>query len=183
LISRKIFLVLVPHRDVRLVFRKYSADLFKAGCPGAYHFPWAAPLAALSRPLNSDELKHIAFSLGEAAGSGKINTGKGALIAFPPDSASFLFGPRIDIDGLSNALNEAAGKVTEIFPHQVIGSCLLSAAEAENAALPAPPELSFRAAAVANMFWQPLRAGGCYDAGFKWKIGNIRWLRTINREQ
>jgi len=178
LISRKISLVLVPHRDVRLTLRKYSGDLFKAGFSGAYHFPWVAPLAALSQPLNDEELKHFSCALREIIGS-KIYADKAAVCAFEKDA---IFGPLIDIGDLSGALGNASEKVTEIFAHPVIGSCLLSAAEAENAALPAPPQLSFRAAAVANMHWK--RTEKHSALGVKWKIGKLFWLpRAINNYQ
>ena len=165
-----IFLVLVPHRDVRLVLRNYSALLFRAGFSGAFCFPWSAPLAALSRALDDVELKNCARVLREALGS-KICAGQPGVCAFENES---LFGPRIEIGGLPDALTNMAEKVTEIFPRPVIGVCLLPADEAENAALPPPPELSFRAAAVANLYWQRTDEGGALSV--KWKIGNLRWL-------
>jgi len=167
---KNIFLALVPHRDTRLVLRKYSADLFKAGFAGAYHFPWVAPLASLSRALDDAELKHCARALREAVG-GKIYAEKAAFCAFKED---VLFGPRIDISGLSDILKEAAEKVTEIFPQPVIGSCLLPLSDTENAVLPAPPQLSFRAAAAANMYWKRSDEDGAFCV--KWKIGKLCWL-------
>jgi len=164
-----IFLVLVPHRDTRLVLRNYSADLFKAGFAGAYHFPWVAPLASLSRAFDDAELKHFSRALREIVGS-KIHADKATFCAFDEDA---LFGPSIDIDDLSGALKEVAGKVTEIFARPVIGSCLLTS-DAENAALPAPPQLSFRAAAAANMYWRRTDEGGACCV--KWKIGKLFWL-------
>ena len=169
-----IFLALVPHRDTRLVLRNYSASLFGAGFPGAFCFPWAAPLAALSRALDDAELKNCSRVLREALGS-KIRAAKAAVCAFGNET---LFGPRIEIDNLPDALANIAGKATEIFPFPVIGTCLLHADEAENAALPAPPELSFRAAAVANLYWKREDEGGAFCA--RWKIGNLRWLPKIS---
>ena len=168
-----IFLALVPHRDTRLVLRNYSASLFSAGFSGAFCFPWAAPLAALSRALDDAELKNCSRVLREALGS-KICAGKGEACAFE-DAA--LFGPRIEIDNLPGVLKDAAGKATEIFPCPVIGTCLLPASDAENAALPAPPEPSFRAAAVANLYWKCEDEGEAFSV--KWKIGNLRWLPKI----
>jgi len=156
---------------MRLVLRKYSDALFKAGYSGAYHFPWVAPLAVLSRPLNNDELKLFAFSLGEAAGSGKINAGEGAWTAFPPDSGQVLFGPRLDLAIPPDA--PGVQKAVGFFSPPVIGACLMPAAVD---IVSPPPRLSFRAAAVANMFWQPLDA-----AGYRWKIGNLRWLPAVRK--
>jgi hypothetical protein len=172
-----IFLVLVPHRDVRLVLRNYSASLFRAGFSGAFCFPWAAPLAALSRALNDAELKNCARVLREALGS-KICAGQPGTCAFGNEA---LFGPRIDIGDLSGVLTDAAGKVTEIFPQPVIRACLLQANEAENAAFPPPPELSFRAAAVANLHWRRTDEGGAL--GVKWKIGKLCWLPPARKSE
>jgi len=172
----QVFLVLVPHRDVRLLLRKYSDTLFKAGFDGAYQFPYLAPLAALSRPLNSDDLKQFALSLGQAAG-GKIIAAEGARTAFPPDSEKALFGLRLDIDIAKNTPENQ--KVLYYFTPPVIGACLLSSND--TTALLPPPELSFRAAAVANMYWKPIRAGAAV-IGYKWKIGNLRWLPAIKKK-
>jgi len=167
--DRKKFLVLVPHRDVRQEMRKYSASLFTAGFPGAFCFPWAAPLAALSQALNEEELKHFSRVLREIIGS-KLYADKAAVCALEKET---LFGPLIDIGDFSGAPGNAAEKVTKIFPHPVIGSCLLTSC-AESADLPAPPQLSFSAAAVANMHWTRTDEGGAFSV--KWKIGKLFWL-------
>jgi hypothetical protein len=165
-----LYLALVPHNDARLVLRNYSASLFRAGYEGAFCFPWAAPLAAVSRALDDAELKNCSRVLREALGS--------KIYASQPGSCEFenaaIFGPRIDIDDLSGVLVGTAGKVKEIFSQPVIGACLLQPAEAKNAALPPPPELSFRAAAVANMYWKNTYEGGAFAV--RWKIGKLRWL-------
>ena len=165
-----IFLVLVPHRDVRLVLRNYSSSLFRAGFSGAFCFPWAAPLAAVSRALDDAELKNFTRVLREALGS-KICAGQPGTCEFENTA---IFGPRIEIGDFSGALTNMAGKVTEIFPQPVIGACLLSASETESAAFPPPPELSFRAAAVANLYWRRTDEGGALSA--RWKIGKLCWL-------
>jgi hypothetical protein len=184
----QIFLVLVPHRDIRLVLRNYSAALFRAGFDGAYNFPWVAPLAVLSRPLNAEELKRCARSIREAAGNGKINAGQASYTAFPVlgqnQEDCVLYGPRLDISiprdiGL-------AQKAADFFSPPVIGACLLPADGGKNANIPSPPELSFRAAAVANMYWRTLppydgtQQGGA--AGYKWKIGKLRWLAPVKKK-
>ena len=183
----QVFLVLVPHRDIRLVLRNYSAALFRAGFDGAYNFPWVAPLAALSRPLNAEELKRCANSIREAAGNGKINAGQASYAAFPMSEhqeACVLYGPRLDIS-IPRDIGLAA-KTTGFFSPPVIGACLLPAGGGENANIPAPPELSFRAAAVANMYWRTLRQydgtqqGGA--AGYKWKIGKLCWLAPVKKK-
>jgi len=166
----KLYLVLVPHRDTRLVLRNYSASLFKAGFSEAFSFPWAAPLASLSHPLEDEELKNFSRGLREAAGN-KISAGKTAFCAFDEEA---LFGPRLDIGDLPFLLKPISEKVTEIFSSPVIGSCLLPASSAESAVLPSAPELSFSAAAVANMYWQRTDEGGAISV--KWKIGKLFWL-------
>jgi len=172
--GEEVFLVLVPHRDVRLVLRNYSSLLFKAGVEGAYHFPWVAPLAALSKPFSVDELKIYARFLREAVGEGKINAVDAASVAaFSGAEETALFGPRIDI-GISQYSFEGSEKVTEFFSPNIIGACLLSAKE-DASALPSPPQLSFRAAAVANMYLRTVRTDAAV-IGYKWKIGNLCWL-------
>ena len=182
----QIFLVLVPHRDVRLVLRNYSAALFKAGVAGAYHFPWAAPLAVLSHPFNADELKHCARYIREAAGGGRINAVEAASLTFPALDQTVegctLFGPRLDITIPPNAFGSGASKVTCLFSPPVIGACLTP----ETSTLPPPPQLSFRAAAVANMFWRSMfsYAGMQYSGatGYKWKIGKLYWLPAVRKK-
>jgi hypothetical protein len=161
--KRHIFLALVPHRDTRLVLRRYSESLFRQGYGGAYHFPWTAPLAELSSPLTPGELKDCARAARAAAGSEKIRAAEAASVPFAAGGNGVsLFGARLDL-----AIPPAAfgSKAVSVFSPPVIGACLL-----ENGPLPSPPELSFRAAAVANMFWQPAHNG------YKWKIGKLFWL-------
>jgi hypothetical protein len=177
----QIFMVLVPHRDTRLTLRKYSDALFKAGFAGAYQFPWVAPLAVLSRPLTSDELKNFARSIRESTGGGKIIADEWTRTAFLPGGETTLFGLRLDLSLAKDT--PGSQKIIEFFSPPVIGACLLSAGDAT--APPPPPALSFRAAAVANMFWRPLHAGGEKpDAiiGYKWKIGNLRWLAAARKK-
>jgi len=177
-----IFLVLVPHRDTRLILRKYSDTLFKAGFTGAYHFPWVSPLAAISRPFNTEELKHCARAIREAAGS-KILAHEAAAAAFPSaEDDTLLFGPRLEPDITQDALrgSESSSKIISIFSPPVIGSYLLSAGEGEVSALPHPPKLSFRAAAVANMLMSTVRSGGTV-IGYKWKIGKLIWLAPVRK--
>jgi len=181
-----VFLVLVPHRDIRLVLRNYSAALFRAGFDGAFHFPWVAPLAALSRPLNADELKRCARSIREAAGNGKITATEASRTAFPTAGNNqedcVLYGPRLDIAIPQDIVNAAKNPV--FFTPPVIGACLLPADSGENASIPAPPQLSFHAAAVANMYWRPLRPynGAQQAVGYKWKIGKLCWLAPVKKK-
>ena len=171
------FLVLVPHRDTRLVLRNYSKTLLKAGFTGAYYFPWAAPLAPLSRPLNPQELKKIAQEIRKSAIAGKFNAGEMYTMPFPPEEKNcFLSGPRLD---LSFPPDFSKNKISHFYTTTVIGACLLQ--DGKNAdALPRPPKLSFSAAAVANMVWQPVRLSSedtKSDAfGYKWRIGKLFWL-------
>lgn len=173
----KHFLVLVPHRDTRLVLRNYSAALLKAGFTGAYSFPWVAPLAELSRPLNAQELKNIAHMFRKSAIDGKFNAEGIYNISFPlGENKISLSGPRLDFTIPPDLL---AGGIGNIFSQAIIGACLLSDGQNENA-LPCPPALYFSAAAVANMFWQPVRLSSQdaqhYAFGYKWKIGKLSWL-------
>jgi hypothetical protein len=172
-------LVLVPHRDARLPLRAWSAALFAAGVAGAWSFPWAAPVAVLSRPLSAEELRDRAralrdFSLAETGG-GKIKTGPAARAAFPGSvlGGAAIFGPVLDIPaGLFSA--EASEKIIRPVSPPVLGAALVWDSGA--AEYPAPPALSFRAAALANMIYRPLGSGG---VSFEWKIGKPHWLPPV----
>jgi hypothetical protein len=171
------FLVLVPHRDTRLVLRNYSKTLLKAGFTGAYRFPWAAPLALLSRPLNPQDLKSISNAIRKSAIAGKFNAEEAKTIPFPfGENDGFLYGPRLD---LSLPPDFSINGISHFYTTTVIGACLLQDGKNTDA-LPCPPKLSFSAAAVANMVWQPVSISS-EDAkseafGYKWKIGKLCWL-------
>jgi hypothetical protein len=178
----QIFLVLVPHRDTRLVLRNYSAALLKKGFTGAYCFPWVSPLAVLSRPLNPQELKNIANAIRKSAKDGKFNAEGMCTMPFPPEEKnSFLSGPRLDFTIPRDLLADGIGN---FFSQTVIGARILSD-EKDMGALPCPPKLSFSAAAIANMVWQTVSLSA-QDAksdalGYKWKIGKLFWLPNQKR--
>jgi hypothetical protein len=197
-------LVLVPHRDARLPLRAWSAALFSAGCEGAFSFPWLVPLAALARPLNAEELKHCAAVLREAslAGGkgGKISCRAAASLAFPPDSFNTetaekiaFFGPLLEL-GIPDATFTAgaAEKILYRFPQLIIGSCIMRGENPPRGGIPPVPALSFRAAAIANMSYRPLRIketrnteADCIapDSGysFEWRIGRLCWLPPVKK--
>ena len=169
----RVFLVIVPHRDIRLVLRKYSADLFGENFPGAYLFPQVAPVFALSQPLTNDELKNCARSLRGTCE--KIHAKEAVTIAFQDGFA--LFGPQLDFSPC--VFSDSCGfsqKVTGIFSNAILGACLLPAANGKIPAL-SPPQMSFRAAAVANLYWHFNDQGGSFYS--KWKIGKLHWLPKI----
>lgn len=170
-------LVLVPHRDARLVLRGYSAELFKAGFTGAYHFPWVAPLAALPCPLTHEELKKIARTIREAVGKEKFLTTQTMSVGFPSEhDDTLLFGPRLELTGDKKLFEQKLLCPSAVNFTPIIGTCLTEKGETRE--LPLPPQLSFRAAAVANMNWQPVKGSAC---GFKWKIGKLFWLPKADK--
>ena len=175
-------LVLVPHRDARLPLRAWSASLFAAGLPGAWSFPWVAPLAVLNCPLPAEDLKRLARSMRQQAdfAGGKFSAGSPAVAAIPSGGETLsVFGPAL-----------SAGLETERCPilpscqlpawPLIIGAALLNGALPEG--LPTPPHISFRAAALANMSYCPLPGGAqsCYS--FQWKIGALHWLPKKGEE-
>jgi hypothetical protein len=177
--SPHIFLVLVPHRDTRLILRKYSAALFKNGNKGAYSFPWVVPVASLSCSLTATELKHCAHTLRES-NKGKICAAEAATVEFlQGDNNAALFGPRLDLQISQDAYNgeKTAEKLIKVFSPPVIGACLFS--EAEGKPTIQPPPLSFRAAAVANMFWYSDKQGGAFYC--KWEIGKLFWIPKVDK--
>ena len=189
-----IFFVLVPHGDVRLVLRKYSDSLFKNGFHGAYSFPWAAPLAALSHPLSEDELKYCARTLREAVINQNLSDeaaetqreGRGIFYADESSFTAFgdglaLFGPCLSGFPPPNSgiYGGITGKVTSFFSPPVIGTCLLPKGLPKGDCHSISPQISFRAAAVANMFWRVNDQGGSFYS--KWKIGKLHWLPAVKK--
>jgi len=174
---RHIFLVLVPHRDIRLIYKNYSECLFKQGFYGAFYIPWVVPLAEISRPFNADELKNCARNcariINDSTKGDKIFSSDAAQIPFLYDEKRLsLYGAKLNISLPPEALGETGKKVIRFFSPQIIGTLLLEGNETET--LPAPPQASFRAAATANMYLYPLSKNGAI--GFKWKIGKLHWL-------
>jgi len=179
--NRQNFLVLVPHNEIRDILRKNREKIFKeAFREAAYDFPFAAPVASLSQPLSGGELKHIARLLREITGGAKFNAVDCSYAVFPssPDNMK-LFGPKLDLILPPCALGTAAEKIKSIFSPVVIGACLTPEifeppVRGSYSRLTSSPEISFRAAAVANMYWQPCRLKG--EKCFKWKIDRLFWL-------
>jgi len=172
--QKQTFLVLVPHKDVRGELRKYGDLMLKAGLTDIYSFPYIAPLASLSRALNTEELKQIAHSLRKNIGSDKILAEGDAVAAFPCDEKELsLNGPRLNIAIPQNVFEGGIKKINALFSPLVIG-CFLTK-ENKKLSLEIPHEkLTFRAAAIANMYWQPIRLDG--EICYKWKIGKLCWL-------
>ena len=178
-------LVLVPHRDVRLPMRVWSGSLFAAGLPGAWSFPWVAPLAALASPLPEAQLKSLAHALREHSrpSGGKFIAGPPTLAQLPFATGSkpaFAFGPSLDV-AFPSAFFEIEGSapLKQILP-VVLGAALMYGPPPDG--LPAPPQISFRASALAVMRFRPLPLGNeCGDGqqdglSFEWEIGKLHWL-------
>jgi hypothetical protein len=169
-------LVMVPHRDIRLPLRAWSASLFAAGLEGAWSFPWVMPLAQLDRPLTSEELKPLARALRQ-----EISHLGGKLSANPPiQSALFdeisIYGPSLPLNLSDNFYETISGAIVRRFSPLVLGAALLCGPLPEG--LPAPPQTSFRAAALANMNcrFSPLGNGGEGGHLAEWKMGKLQWL-------
>ncbi|MCL2762294.1 MAG: hypothetical protein FWD36_03675 [Treponema sp.] len=193
-------LVLVPHRDVRLLLRKWSAELFAAGLPGAWSFPWVAPLATLKRTLSTEELKALAKKMGTGDwGLGTRDSGlKVKLItntlrqqttlpspqSLVPSPYS-LFGTELNI-ALSDDFFEPVSEAIDCrFSQPVLGAALIT--HGGKAApsflinfddLPPPPSISSRAAALANMSYQIKDDNFC-----EWKIGTLHWLPKLGTRE
>jgi len=184
---KMMFLALIPHRDARLQARKWSGSLFNAGFGGAYSFPWASPLALLSRHLTAGELKHCAGLLREESprlNNGKISAGKAASIVLCENTQAghpVILGQSLDLVFSDCAMSPgAAEKVKCLFP-PLIGSCLLLPGDSVPAdALPQPPKISFRAAALANMSLSYAPALNGSSVFSKWKIGKLYWLPSTS---
>ena len=182
--DKQIFLVLVPHRDIRIKLQKYSDLLYKnsltevsaAEFP-AYSFPCIAPLASLSRSLNEDELKTFARSLRETTGWEKINITEASTCPFPISEGTALFGPALDLN--VSRLSISSSKIKNFFFPIIIGSCLIPKTNKQQlsglcAFASSQEKTAFRAAAIANMYWKPVKLDG--EIAYKWKIGKLCWL-------
>jgi hypothetical protein len=183
-------LVLVPHRDTRQILKKYSSSLFATGFWGAWSFPWVAPLAVLSSPLSPAELKQVAVIIREQSSAlkpgGKIQSLPPAQSPFPDgfppgDSKSVVFGPALDFTLPESAISLVGSKARHWFSPLVIGTALVNEASAP----PAPPALSFRACALANMDLRPLAGNACLadnNYSYSWKIGKLCWLPPFRKD-
>jgi hypothetical protein len=169
-------LVLVPHRDCNPALRDYSERLFGAGIDGAYSFPAVSPLALLSRALEKDQLKALAGELRARLGNVKFQGGAPAVSrcvpSAPPEESSApefrLYGPALLLPALP-----VPGLLCRWEP-PVLAAALLAPGDGQIPLSP-PPELSFRAAALANLVLIPLDAG---EPGYswQWETGRLFWL-------
>ncbi|MDR0562286.1 MAG: hypothetical protein LBG73_06315 [Spirochaetaceae bacterium] len=165
------FVVLIPHRDAAGIIEDYKRRLFRAGAIGAYSFPIAAPLAAVSRPFTPAELKAEAYALRESSGAegkdGKIAGGGLQILRYPPEEPVFtLFGLSLD----ASPPNPPSPPAIYRFPSLVLCAGVFPPCPD----IP-PPPCFFRAAMVANMAIRPL-ASGTAGYSFEWKIGVPVWL-------
>jgi hypothetical protein len=182
------FLVLVPHRDARLPLRAWSASLFAAGFPGAWSFPWLAPLALLNRPLSSEELKHLAHELRFVLNNedGKFIAGLPSLCTLPTiifdGGTTSIYGPILATKLGDTFFGLAADAVSSRISPLVLGSALVHENEIEKTLKPssqviALPQISFRAAALANMSYDSLLPDYLQNGySFEWKLGPLHWL-------
>ena len=177
--NKQVFLVLVPHRDIRLELQKYSDLLFKNGLTGVYTFPQVAPLASVSRSLNTDELKLVAGSLRKTAGDDKFNITEASTCAFPAGEEEMtLFGQVLELNN-RDALSFTSTKIKYFFSQIIFGVCLIPKTHKQQArdglcGSWSNPQNSFRAAAIANMSWKPVKQDG--EIAYMWKIGKLTWL-------
>jgi len=191
--KQNIFLALIPHRDTRIVLQKYCEILFKAGLADVYPFPCAVPLAAISHQLTDEKLKHIARRLREAIsgeGAERCSKGMNKFCVTEISSATLsinneditLLGPKLEFN-LKHVNDIETEEIKSFISPAVIGFCLVPKENEQKILsslklniIPASPlpELSFRAAAISNMFWKPVKLNG--EIGYKWKIGKLYWL-------
>ena len=187
------FLVLVPHRDIRRLLRAWSASLFAAGLEGAWSFPWVAALAQLRRPLAAETLKHLArqlrhevnlvggkfFTNGfaqrhvEPVIRGAQDTEKNSTSAAPHE----VFGHVLQIEPSDSFFELCGEEIIRPFAPVILGSALHSSSSSVPLTIEAtaPPEITFRVAALANMSFRPLNDG--QDGySFEWRIGTLHWL-------
>jgi hypothetical protein len=130
----------------------------------------------LSRPLSGEELKPLARALRQ-----EINKVGSKLTADPPVPSTLfdevlVYGPSLPMNLPDNFYETVSGAIMRRFSPTVLGAALLHGPLPEG--LPAPPQISFRAAALANMNCRFLPLGDGGDCGYQveWKIGKLSWL-------
>ena len=168
------FVILIPHRDAETPFNEYRQKLFSIGAFGAYSFPAAAPLAAVSSPFSRDELKELAGTLRRlsAKTDGKILCQR-TNVTVNFEHLSF-FGPPVDLPLDKGCFPETArNKGLFVLCSPPLCAALLSPEEPQPHE--PPPALSFRAAALANLAIWPL-ADGEKGYSYEWETGPLVWL-------
>ena len=168
------FIILIPHRDALKLFNEYRDKLFSQGFYGAYSFPLAAPLAAVSMPFSLNELKELGRNIRNLAkdDGGKI-LGSHTEIAFYGREFVFL-GPLLNLPTKESIFPKTAKEkiITPLAPPVL---CVSLFGPDEKPVSGESPALSFRAASLANLAICPLDCGvPAYS--FKWKIGPQIWL-------
>ena len=186
------FIILIPHRDALGPFEEYRKKLFSIGYCGAYSFPSAAPLAAVSRPFSREELKDLGRNIRNFTkeSDGKIMSAECAFVQYPRDGKPhfLFFGPALSLQIKEDTFTETVrAKILHAFYEPVLCAALTDSAEnpvsKENQIAKEAPALSFRAASVANLAIRPLDCGAnratnstAANYSLEWKIGPPVWL-------
>ena len=168
--EKLLFAVLVPHRDCFPVLETYRRNLFARGIDGAFSFPAAAPLALLKRPLKTAELKNTAAELRKNLRDEKIVcTGYSECSAWNTEIR--FFGMTLDLP-LPAFPPDA---VLQLWEKPILAPAIIT--PDDNPELKSiantVPELSFRAAALANLALQPVPNT---PYSFTWEMGSLHWL-------
>ena len=182
------FIILIPHKDALKPLEEYRQKLFSMGVSGAHSFPLAAPLAEISRPLSSDELKELARNIRAMTKErdGKIQSRKAQYstaqdrflgTASAPGSGISFFGPVLDLPAENSFFPQTIkDKLISTLLPPVFCAAVVESREkflSNNLSSEEAPVLSFRAASLANLAIRPL-AGAEYS--FEWKINPPVWL-------
>jgi hypothetical protein len=160
--------------------RNHCKVLLKAGLSGVYQFPLVVPLFSLSASLDDNKLKQIARIIKKSAGKKKIAVTNFSNTVFPAGKDdTVLFGYHLDLIHSLEISDNAVFGITRHLTPAVAGTFLISGNhinESQKRILQETPceKFEFRAAAVANMTWQPFTTGS--DTGYKWNIGRLFWL-------
>jgi hypothetical protein len=173
----------------------WSGTLFAQGVCGAWSFPQVLPLAVVSKFFSGEELNTLARILRDTSiadgRDGMFCTGNaGTSLLSKSDKESGNCSTTVTIYG--SALNTnltdlvfsgtAAEKVLcRPFP-SVIGTAILDKNKELPPVIPPVPQISFRAAAVANMLYTPMETGD-FSCSYKWKIGKLHWLPSIKKKK
>ena len=171
------FAALVPHRDAVSVLERYRRELFARGFYGAFSFPALIPLAPFAATPEDGGLKTTAASFRETLGNAHCTAGPWRPFTVPGFPFS-LYGPVFTLP----LITEAARRILwPAFPVTALAAAVLGPEDSGLiSGLPPPPDISFRAAALAVV---ELRPCGCGEQPYSlsWSTGRLFWLPRRGR--
>ena len=180
------FIILIPHRDTQRLLYEYRKKLFSSGLTGAHAFPAAAPLAQVSAPFSTMELKDLGRNLRDLTikNDGRI---QGTTMAAIRCSEHFsFFGPQLKLETDRTVFPQSSRDriIMQLSPPLLCAALISPGSDPgkENHFDNEGPAFSFRAAALANLSVRFLDEGE-KDFSLEWRTGALVWLPAYRRRK